>query len=252
VHRGLFVWGPHPVLLTVGAVEVRSYAVMVALGFVVAGWVRAREVRRLGYDRDPRQAWVGVGALVGAVLGAKLGLVLFGAEAVRGAWQTLWSLDLTGKTVLGAIAGGWLGVEAAKKLVGITASTGDGFALALLIGQAIGRVGCFLEGCCHGAAWAGLGAVWHPGLGERVHPVQLYEAGLDLAVAGWIALRRDRWPPGHAFRRAVAGYALIRAALDPLRGDGRWMWGPLSAVQWACLAAAVGLGGVIWWRESRA
>jgi phosphatidylglycerol:prolipoprotein diacylglycerol transferase len=230
-------------------VQLSGYTVMVLLGFAVAGWIRAREVRRLGYDRDPRQAWVGVGAMVGAIAGAKLGLVLFGADAVRDAWQTLWSLDLTGKTVLGAIAGGWAGVEVAKKLVGITTSTGDGFALPLLVGQAIGRGGCFLEGCCHGAPWSGLASVSHPGTGERVHPVQLYEAGLDLVLAAWIASRRGRWPAGHAFRRAVAGYALIRAGLDPLRGDGRWMWGPASAVQWACFAVAVGLLGVVWWRE---
>ncbi|MEQ1502390.1 MAG: prolipoprotein diacylglyceryl transferase family protein [Myxococcota bacterium] len=239
-----------PVLVRVGPVELHGYAVCVVLAFVVGGWIRSREVRRLGYDAAPGHAWVSVGALLGAMVGAKLGLVLFGGMVVEDAWRGLWSVDFTGKTVLGGIAGGWLGVELAKKAVGHRGSTGDGFAVALLVGQAIGRFGCLLEGCCYGIPWDGPWAVAIAGAAR--HPVQLYEAGLDLVVAAWLVARRDAgWPAGHTFRRAVVGYAVVRALLDPLRGDGRWMWGPASAVQWACLGAAAVIAGRIWWIEGK-
>jgi phosphatidylglycerol:prolipoprotein diacylglycerol transferase len=237
--------------LQLGPLALPTYALWVGLAFVVAWRLRSVEVARLGYDRDPRQAWVGLGAMVGAMVGAKLGLVLFGPwSAVREVWAALLSLDFTGKTVLGGILGGWVGVEIAKACLGIRTSTGDGFALPLLVGQAIGRLGCLFEGCCYGIAWQGPWAV--PMHGTLRHPVQLYEAALDLLLAAWLfSQRRRAWPAGHAFRRAVVGYALVRAALDPLRADGRQMWGPLSLVQWACLLFALIVGGGVWWRERR-
>lgn len=217
---------------------------------MVGGWIRARAVRRLGYDHDPRHVWVGAGALLGAIVGAKVGLVLFGPWVLQDVGRTLLSFDFTGKTVLGGIAGGWAGVEVAKWLVGIRASTGDGFAVALLVGQAIGRLGCLLEGCCFGVPWDGPWAVVLAG--RPRHPVQLYEAALDTVLALWLVSVRDgRWPAGHVFRRAVVGYAAVRMVLDPLRDDGRWMVGPLSAVQWACLAVAVGLSVQLWRVEAR-
>lgn len=228
-----------------GPLPVPTYALAVVAGFLVAGWIRSRELARLGYDRDPRHAWVGLGGLFGAVVGAKLGLLLFlpwsgWAAMVDG----LWSLDFTGKTVVGAIGGGYLGVEAIKRVVGIRHSTGDGFALALPVGQAIGRLGCFFHGCCWGAPTDAPWAVWLHGAAR--HPTPLYEAALDLALAAAIATWRGRdWPAGHLFRRYLVGYAAIRFALDPLRGDAQLAAGPLTALQWACLVTIVGFGAAI-------
>ncbi len=226
-----------------------AYALAVLLAFAVGGAIRQSEVRRLGYDRDPAHAWVGLGGLLGAVVGSKLGLVLFEPMAdLAAVLAAMTSLDFTGKTVIGGIAGGYAGVEVVKKLVGIRASTGDGFALALPVGQAIGRVGCFFNGCCWGAESQLPWAIEQFGL--RRHPVQLYEAGLDLLLAALILTWRSRdLPAGHLFRRMLVGYALIRFALDPLRGDAQVVVGPLTAVQWFCLACAVGFTARMAWLE---
>jgi prolipoprotein diacylglyceryltransferase len=213
-----------PVLVTIGGVPVRSYAVAVLAAFAVGAWLRAREVARLGYGSRPGHAWVGTGALIGGVLGSKLGLVWFGPLTLTEAGRALLDLDLTGKTVYGGLLGGWAGVEVAKRLAGVTGSTGDAFVAPVLAGQAIGRLGCFLNGCCAGV----------DGL-----PVPLGEAALDLSLL--VALRRVRSPEGAAFRWMVAGYSGIRFVLDPWRADARWMWGPLSALQWTCLLVAVTL-----------
>jgi phosphatidylglycerol:prolipoprotein diacylglycerol transferase len=230
----------HPVLLAIGPFEVRSYAVAVLAAFAVAAVVRRAEVARLGYDAHPGHPWVGAAAIVGGVVGSKVGMVLFEPWADLGGLVTgLLSLDLTGKTVLGGLLGGWAGVELAKRRVGIGFSTGDGFAVALPLGQAIGRIGCLLEGCCHGAPTDGPIAIrlhdaWR-------HPVQLYEAVLDVLVAVvlWSA---KGLAPGARFRLWVLAYALIRFALDPLRGDAALPVGPLTALQWACLATAASVG----------
>ena len=61
-----------------------------------------------------------------------------------------WRIWTTGKTILGALLGGYAGVELAKKALGYTRVTGDWFALVAPVGIVLGRVGCLLHGCCLG------------------------------------------------------------------------------------------------------
>lgn len=235
----------HPVFITVASVPVKSYTVFVAMAFVVAYAVRKMEARRLGLAPMPGYAWVGVGCLLGAVAGAKLGLLLFvPAEQFASVLGAGGDLDFSGKTVLGALAGGYMGVEVAKKVVGIRVSTGDSFAVAVPLGQAVGRLGCLFNGCCYGTPTQ---LPWGVQMAGAVrHPVQLYEAGLDLALAallwGW---RGRRWPQGHLFRRYLVGYACIRLVAEHWRGDPTVMAGPLTLAQWFCLAVAVVFAALI-------
>ncbi len=227
-----------------------AYAAFVTLAILAAAWVRRQEVRRLGYDRTPGHAIVGFAALFGGLFGAKLGMVLFvpPSEILALGWAALGG-DFTGKTVVGGIAGGYLGVELAKKLTGVRHSTGDAFAVSLPLAQGIGRIGCFFHGCCVGipsdsglavrmadVSMAGASIVG----GARL-PTALFECALDLGLAAglWTIRARPR-PPGALFKGALIGYATIRFCLEPLRGDTGWRLGPLTAVQWVCLAAIVG------------
>jgi prolipoprotein diacylglyceryltransferase len=215
-----------------------SYAALATLGFLVAGAIRRREVARLGYDHDPRHSWVGLGALVGAVLGSKLLMVLW--EPPESLWAGILSWDFTGKTVLGAIAGGYLGVELVKALIGIRWSTGDGFAVALPVGLAIGRIGCELHGCCAGTPWDGPWAL--PVGGVLRHPTPLYEASLDLALAAWLwSTRTAPRPAGRLLTYALVGLAAIRFALEPLRADAAPGLLGLTAAQAWCVGWAAAL-----------
>ena len=227
----------HPVLY-LGTMAVPSYGLCVALGFLVALWTKRCESRRLGYVQDARFRFIGLGALAGAVVGSKLGMLLYVSPAE---WVDmlvdLTRFELGGKTMIGGLAGGYLGVELTKKWLGITHSTGDAFAVAIPLGQAIGRVGCFLGGCCYGAP---SDLPWHVTLHDAArHPVQLYEAALDLTLAlALFAIRNEPRPAGYLFRYCLIGYACIRVLLDPLRGDERQTWFALSAVQIFCMFAA--------------
>lgn len=238
-----------PVLFDVGGVRVPSYAVCVLAGMVLAGRIRRSETARTGHSSLPGARWVSVGALLGAVIGSKLGMVLF--EPIDSVWEHLRravALDFSGRTVVGGIIGGYIGVELAKWRVGIRQSTGDGWAVALPVAQGLGRLGCFLHGCCYGAVTESPWAVaMH---GAMRHPVQLVEAGADLALAGVLwGLRRRAWPAGHLFRRYLVGYAVIRFCCEFLRGDPSRHLGPLTAVQVVCLVAAVGFTGLILRKE---
>ncbi|MFL5319826.1 MAG: prolipoprotein diacylglyceryl transferase [Myxococcaceae bacterium] len=209
----------HPILLSIAGFHVRSYTVFVSLALVAAYLLRRAETTRLGYAKDPRHRYVGLGALIGAALGCKLGMILFVPwheflVTVRQAF----SLDFSGKTVVGGLAGGYLGVELTKKLVGVRYSTGDGFAIAFLVGQSIGRIGCLLNGCCFGEVTQVPWAVTIDGVPR--HPAPLYEAAALLAVAGALFVTRDRpLRQGYRFRVAVVAYALVRICVEPFRGD---------------------------------
>lgn len=239
-----------PVLFTVGGISITGYAVFVLAAFGVGLAVRRSEARRLGQVRWPGYHWVGVGALLGAVVGAKLGMVLFlPSEQLQRVLFAITEADFSGKTVVGGLAGGYLGVELAKKLVGIHVSTGDAFAVALPLGQAVGRVGCFFNGCCYGTPSS---LPWSTQVaGALRHPTQLYEAALDLLLAaGLWHVRLRGYPNGHLFRRYLVGYAAIRLGLEFVRGDPGVSLGPLSAAQWVCLAVMV-VFGVLLWRGER-
>jgi prolipoprotein diacylglyceryltransferase len=231
----------YPILVQRGDFVLHSHTVVLLIAFVVGGVVRRAESRRLGYGVRPGYRWVAVGALLGAVIGAKLGMLLYVSPSDwRSVLVDLLRLETSGKTVIGALIGGYTGVEIAKKLAGVTGSTGDAFAVAVPLSLGIGRIACLLGGCCFGTP---TDAAFHVHIaGADRHPVQLYEGVLDLALAAFIfAIRSEPRPAGDLFKLSLIGYALIRVALDPLRGDARVWLGPLSAVQVICLLAIAAL-----------
>ena len=231
----------HPVLFTLGDLPINSYAVFVALAFGVAWRIRREEVVRLGHRSWPGYSWVLVGALLGAIVGAKLGMLMF-EPTLR--IDRMMSLDFTGKTVVGGLIGGYIGVELAKKKVGITQSTGDAFAVAVPMAQAVGRIGCLLHGCCYGTPTT---LPWAVNIAEGMrHPTPIYESVLLVALSGWLwSIRTKPRPAGHLFRRYLVGYALIRFGLETVRGDPSVVLGPLTIVQCVCLATMVVFGLLI-------
>ena len=120
---------------------------------------------------------------------------------------------------------------------------------AVPLGHAFGRIGCFLNGCCYGrptdAPWSVCAE------GAPRHPVQLYEAvllgGLYLALE---AFARRRPAAGRGLALYLAGYGVIRFALEFLRGDDRRHWVRLTVAQWISLALVA--FGIVIWRARRA
>ncbi len=104
---------------------------------------------------------------------------------------------------------------------------------ALSFGHGIGRVGCFLAGCCYGKE---TNLPWAVHLhGADRHPTQLLEA-IALIGLGWYLLRSQR-PRKHLFILYLIVYGSIRFVLESLRGDlVRGLWGPLTPAQWISLA----------------
>jgi phosphatidylglycerol:prolipoprotein diacylglycerol transferase len=122
----------------------------------------------------------------------------------------------------------------------------DLVAVSLPVPWIMGKVGCLLNGCCHGRPCSLPWAITFPEgargapAGVPLHPTQLYEVGIMLVLLGAFAvLRSDRWR-GTKLLWFLLIYGFGRAATDFLRGDNPApLVGPFTLTQVLCLSAAV-------------
>jgi phosphatidylglycerol:prolipoprotein diacylglycerol transferase len=146
----------------------------------------------------------------------------------------------SGQAWTGGFFGGYAGVLLVKRLWHITYATGDVFALALPVAQAIGRLGNLLGGDPFGLPtslpWGVLqhGVVRQPSAG--------YELILDLALFALLYALRDRmWRSGDLFNLYALGYCALRFLVDFTRADPHVLWG-LTLVQFIDAIAVIQFG----------
>src|SRR5271155_1112904 len=97
-----------------------------------------------------------------------------------------------GKTIVGGLLGGWMGIELAKKIMGVTISTGDVCVYPILLGMCIGRVGCFLTGLSDNTCGVRTTLPWGVDYGDGIprHPAQIYEILFLLGLAAILHIFR--------------------------------------------------------------
>jgi len=237
----------HPVLLRTPFFTIYTFGVLLAAAYLSAlAWL-VRSARRQGLDGDLFMS-LGTWAIVGALAGAKALLMLRSGT--------------DGMSILasaGDFYGGFIGALVAcaiffrlhPALPVLRAA--DICAPAIALGQAIGRIGCFMAGDDYGSPttkpWgvtftnpdaAEIGGV---PLGVKVHPVQVYEAVVCLALFGvlvWLERRRHR--DGDVIVAYTVLYAIARFILEFFRGDadrGFLFGGLLSTSQFIGLIMCV-------------
>jgi len=221
--------GSHPVWHPV--METLAYAA----GYAVFRWLRWRQ----GDVVDEPQRWtVLAAAAVGALLGSRLLGLAEQWPTVMEAWRSGRVLALLfssgGKTIVGGLLGGWLGVEAAKWVSGIRRRTGDLFALPLCVGIAVGRVGCLVAGLADDTYGKPTTLPWAVNLGDGVgrHPVQVYEI-LFLILVGIVVGSKAKLPEGARFRIFLGSYLGWRVVIDFLKLQP--LIGGMNLIQWSCL-----------------
>lgn len=177
--------------------------------------------------KDGRVALIYFGGLVGAFAGAKI--AFFGAEGwLHFSDPNRWLIWLSGKSVMGALPGGWIGVELAKKTLGYRETTGDRFALLLPPALILGRLGCLKAGCCQGVVCSF--GVW---------PAVPVEIGFQLAaLAGLLGLKRTNRQAGQHFHLYLIAYGLFRFVHEFLRATPKPFMG-LSGYQLIALGTAL-------------
>jgi prolipoprotein diacylglyceryltransferase len=213
--------------------EAAAYAV----GFRLFLRERRRRALPALADRESSLA-IGIGAILGAALGAKIAYWLYDPVYAFAGFPD-WVHLLQGKSIIGALLGGLAGVEIAKKLDGVRGSTGDAFVWPLMLGMAIGRIGCFLSGLDDHTAGNPTSLPWGVDFGDGVprHPTQLYEVAFLGALAALFAWRGDRLRrPGDRFRAFMVGYLAYRLCIESIRPIPFHYFGLLSGLQLLCVA----------------
>jgi len=220
-------------------VPVKIYGLLNAAGFWVAMIVALRRARPGGLE--PEFVFkMGVLSTFAGILGGKLGFL--SQNPASFSWEMLrdWSRGyLLAGGLIGALTTAiFYSLARGKNLLVV----GDVANPCIFLGVAIGKIGCFLTGCCYGRP-----AELPFGLDR--HPTQLYESGACFAIFAVLSWLFWRWPRiGLIPCWCYMLYPASRFAIEFLRGDpGRTgvYWFGLTFTQWVCfwgfLMSAVGL-----------
>jgi phosphatidylglycerol---prolipoprotein diacylglyceryl transferase len=221
-----------PVLYRQGSFTLYTHDVFTTLGLLVGLLWYGYELRRRGMLSLPIIC-ISLAALIGGGIGARLVLAWEHPEYyVANAGVPLTALiEHSGKSIIGAFEGGYLAVVLAKKALRYRRSTGDCFALAIPLGLAVGRIGCFLSELPLGTPttlpW-GIAASPEqvarfpvcPGCAAPMHPSMVYEILFNLAIFAVLLRYRDRiFVQGDTLKVYLLAYAVFRFAAEFVRGN---------------------------------
>ena len=220
----------YPVLFSIGALEIRSSILFLALGIFLGVLVARRQARQFGFtDRD---TFTFVLAAVPATLflAALNGFIfLLGRFWGFASLRVFFSGGLVSfGAVLGALLTGWIFARIRKQPVGTSL---DLISLVLPLILAVYRIGCLLNGCCYGVETDTFAGLFLPGkFGEWAvrYPTQIMLMLFDVVLFGWLWRMWKRKPtPGDLTLTFLVAYSAGRLVIDAFR-DLPAVLGPLS------------------------
>jgi len=261
----------YPELVRLFGGGLHTYGVLIAVGFLLAVVMTARQARREGTDPD-RLLDLGFWLLVSGFVGARILFILTdlgyyvgscrGTGAARTAGQVVWDCTKALHVWEGGVV--WYGGFLAALGVGVwilrrrrtkILRTADLIMPAVPLGHFFGRLGCFAAGCCYGKPTASaIGVAFGPkslavsDLADALtpgatatmplHPTQLYEAGGELLIFFWLLWlgRRKRFD-GQVLLAYLFIYPLLRTVVEVFRGD--------AARRYVVALATRGLNGLL-------
>jgi len=232
-----------PVWIKIGSLVIHPHIVFESLAYFIGFrvYLAMRKHNPVQMPKD-KGLFVLVGAIIGGALGSKVLYWLEDPVLTLANWKNLMYL-MEGKSIVGGLLGGLIGVELTKKIIGWKRSTGDDMALPLILGMMIGRIGCFLSGLddhTHGTP-----TTWITGIdfgdGIARHPAQLYEIVFLACLAALLLVLRGRekrterpLPNGRIFQLFMFSYLLFRLLIDFIKPVTHF-YGGLNSIQAACL-----------------
>jgi phosphatidylglycerol:prolipoprotein diacylglycerol transferase len=222
----------NPIAFSIGSIHIAWYSIMVALAVItLVAWAlfSAKKDPSLSYEMVINAALVGIPS--GVVFSRLLHVIdqwdyymANPGKIIGGEGLTIWG------AVLGAAIGIWIFSLISKKFS--FGHLADVVAPGIILAQAIGRVGCTLNGCCYGKPtslpWA---IVYtnpnsHGPIGIPVHPTQIYEIIFNLIVFGILLTLRKRFrPDGSLFLIYLTLYSVWRLGIDFIRDGTPFLFG---------------------------
>ncbi|MFW6054535.1 MAG: prolipoprotein diacylglyceryl transferase [Thermodesulfobacteriota bacterium] len=236
----------HPILVDLGPLTVYSYGFFIAAAILLGMGLAMHEARQK--DLNPRLVLdLGFYLILGAVVGSRLLYVLLHPvyffnrplEIVQ-FWKG--GLVFIGGVIVAVIVA-WIYLKQKEEPF---LDWLDTFAPGAAAGQALGRIGCLMAGCCYGKPadlpWAltfmmpnSLAPLHLP-----LHPTQIYHslAGLVTFVLLVLAKRKDL-KSGQLFALFLVLYSFFRFVIEFFRGDYRGYLGFLSTTQWITIVVFI-------------
>lgn len=208
-------WGVKPVLFYLGNLPIPSYSFFMLLAILVGCivyWLEAKKNKIANED----SFYILLAALIGGALGAKIPIILLYWNEIIASFPDL-SILYSGRTIIGGLIGGVIGVMLIKKKLNLKERKGNIFAPAIAIGIAIGRIGCFLRGCCFGKA---SDLPWAVDFGDNIlrHPTELYESLFMFGMFLFLEWKKTKNPkPGSLLRILMISYFTFRFFLEFIR-----------------------------------
>lgn len=256
----------HPVLFNIFSFPVPSYGMMLALSFLTGIFIAAHRAKKAGLNPDTVSD-MGLYVIIAAVLGSRLYYVFLHFDEFRGDLFSIINPFAGGSIGIGGLVmyGGFLGAVAAaiiffkvKRIPHLPYL--DVCAPSVGIGIALTRIGCFLNGCCYGAAAKAhnVFCVHYPDASPAgyyqnimgahgLQPSQLYEAAGGIAIALVIYLIGRTKPfAGLQFYLLGLFYSVLRFGIDFTRVyNASERIGPFSHNQALCVLLFIVFGGLI-------
>jgi len=246
--------------INLGPMPIHTYGVMIVVSFIAGMWLVQRRAKLYGFKPD-KVLDMGFWGLIAGVLGARIAFILQELPYYLKHQSELYSLQFSGLTsfggeILAVIA---IVLWARRNKFGIVAIL-DLAAPGYILGYAIGRIGCFLNGCCYGGVCSP-SLPWGVHFADAVglhHPAQLYDTLMNLAALGVLLwAERKRLLPGrlaaltlilHGTARFI--YEFWRAGTDEQVKQGlasSTYWGSLPITQGHAMALVLIAIGVVWY-----
>ncbi len=242
----------HPILLKLGPITLYSYGVMLVVAFLTATWFATRAAHQVplpfrAINAEPLVDFISF-SLLGGIVGARLFYIALQWDYFKQFPQELPAIWHGGLVwyggFLGGLVAGWWYVRA-QRLNFLRVL--DQFIPFGAFAHAIGRIGCFLNGCCYGRptqSWCGVRFPGHP---EPLIPTQLIEAAGLLLL--FLMLRRLQRPSllsrtGWIFGSYLIGYGTLRFGVEFFRGDQTPFWCGMTLQQLVSLGI-IFVGGML-------
>lgn len=248
----------HPILLQIGSLEIRWYGMMIALAFLAGTVLGAYEARRRGYDPGLIYEFLFY-VMIAGIAGARLYYVLISNPIyffkhpldILAIWRG-------GLSLHGGLLGGLLvGIGFCRKRHLAFWSFADLLTPSILLGQAVGRGACTLNGCSYGKPTTIPWAVTFTDPAAQaphnvpLHPAPLYEMASDLVLflLLWRLRKRMRFD-GQLFLTYAALYAAARFILEFFRGDSLTVGGLVPVPQVFSVFLFITALSIYAWRQS--
>jgi len=222
-----------PVLFSIGNLNIYTYGFFIACAFLISVFLAKRQAHKYNISADIITD-LGIIFILAGIIGARIGYVLLH-------WEEF-SSDLIG--ILKVYHGGL--IFSTGFLLALTVSliyikkkkikflkVADCIIPYVVLGQAIGRIGCFFNGCCYGIPTDSFLGVKFPHLQYSVYPTQLFSSAF-LFILFFILkyLKRFLHFTGAIFYLYILFYSMFRFFMDYIRADAIFIYGRLSFFQY--------------------